>query len=62
MTHQKRPEPRGMLLSVSLLNLDAEAELPDAVSKAIRFCDRLAGSTAGQQHYITSSYLDSNVA
>ena len=48
MTHQKRPEPRGMLLRVNLLNLDADTELPDAVSKAMRFWDRLTGSTADQ--------------
>ena len=47
-THQNRPEPRGMLLRVNLLNLDAETELPDAVSKAMRFWDRLTGSTADQ--------------
>ena len=53
MTHQKRPEPLGMLLSVSLLNLDAETVLPDTFSKAIRSWDRLTGSTAGQQCHIT---------
>lgn len=48
VTHQKRPEPLGMLLRVNLLNLDAETELPDKVSKAMRFWDRLTGSTADE--------------
>lgn len=36
-THQKRPEPRGILLRVSLPNLDTEAELFEAASRAMRF-------------------------
>ena len=48
MTHQRRPEPFGMLLSVKVANLEAEAELPDAASRAMRLWDRLTGSTADE--------------
>lgn len=37
-----------MLLKVNVANLEAEAEFPDAASKAMRFWDRLTGSTADQ--------------